>query len=258
MTVATPAERLLQELGVTEPNEIDVNAIAWHCGAEVIYRPLDGCEAQIIGVGERAKLIVNECSPVNRRRFSVGHELGHWHYHHGESLLCRAIDITDQKINRVSGQERVANVYAADLLLPGYIFQPIANQYSRITIEAVEELANLFNTSLTATAIRLAEVGSDMILLICYGRNGRKWFVRGPDVPERWFPPEEIGTYSSALEILFGKKRKSSPDLVDASIWFDWQGAGQVKLYEQSIKIGNNEILTLLVFKDGEMLKFEM
>ena len=44
----TQAERLLQELGVTEPGEIDLEAIAYHVNARVRYRPLDGCEARIV------------------------------------------------------------------------------------------------------------------------------------------------------------------------------------------------------------------
>ena len=45
----SPAERLLQELGVTEPDEIDLEAIAYYVNARVRYRRLDGCEARIIG-----------------------------------------------------------------------------------------------------------------------------------------------------------------------------------------------------------------
>ena len=48
-----PAERLLKELGVTDPKEIDLEAVAWTLGARVKYRPLDGCEACITGDTER-------------------------------------------------------------------------------------------------------------------------------------------------------------------------------------------------------------
>jgi hypothetical protein len=58
----TPAERLLQELGVTEPGEIDLEAIAFHLGAHVRYRTLDGCEARIIGSNDTAIITVNERS----------------------------------------------------------------------------------------------------------------------------------------------------------------------------------------------------
>lgn len=46
MTVLIAAQEVLKELGVTEPSEIDVDAIAWSLGARVKYRPLDGCEAR--------------------------------------------------------------------------------------------------------------------------------------------------------------------------------------------------------------------
>jgi len=35
--------RLLKELGITEPQEIDVEAIAQYCGATIVYERLEGC-----------------------------------------------------------------------------------------------------------------------------------------------------------------------------------------------------------------------
>lgn len=77
MTILAPAERLLRGLGITEPQEIDVEAIAWELGARIKYRPLDNCEARIIGKGDRAIITVNSRSWPRRQRFSVAHELGH-------------------------------------------------------------------------------------------------------------------------------------------------------------------------------------
>jgi hypothetical protein len=48
---ASPAERMLMGLGISEPKEIDLDAIAWTKGAVVNYRPMDGCEATIVGKG---------------------------------------------------------------------------------------------------------------------------------------------------------------------------------------------------------------
>ena len=55
MTALTAPERLLQDLGVTDPDDIDLEAIAWTMGAEVRYRPLDGCEARILGRDDRKR-----------------------------------------------------------------------------------------------------------------------------------------------------------------------------------------------------------
>ena len=43
------AEAILRRLGVTDPSEIDLEAIAWYLGARVRYRPLSACEARIVG-----------------------------------------------------------------------------------------------------------------------------------------------------------------------------------------------------------------
>lgn len=95
MTRLRPAELLLQELGITEPREIDLEAIAWTQGVHVRYRPLDGCEARIIGCGDRAIITVNDRSSARRQRFSIGHELGHWKWHRGRILVCRADEIEE-------------------------------------------------------------------------------------------------------------------------------------------------------------------
>ena len=91
--VLTAAERILQSLGVTDPQEIDLEAIAWTQGVVVNYRPLDGCEARIIGSSRKAVISINSRSPERRRRFSLAHELGHWHHHRGRVLFCGKDDI---------------------------------------------------------------------------------------------------------------------------------------------------------------------
>ena len=81
--MTSPAEETLRELGVTDPKDIDIEAIAWCLGARVTYRPLDRCEARITGNGDQAIITVNSRSPWRRRRYSVAHELGHWKYDRG-------------------------------------------------------------------------------------------------------------------------------------------------------------------------------
>ena len=187
MISLSPAECVLQELGITDPREIDLEAIAWHLGVRVKVCALDGCEARITGHGGRAIVRVDRSSHPRRRRFSIGHELGHWRHHRGRLLVCRSEDIG----NRTPGAatiERVADAYAADLLMPRYLFIPIARQYSRLDFRTVREISDLFETSRPATAIRLVEDKHSPVLLVCHGHEGRKWFARSPEIPNRWFP----------------------------------------------------------------------
>ena len=125
----SPAEILLQDLGVTEPSEIDLEAIAFHVNARVRYRPLDGCEARIIGRADQAIITVNQHSQHRRKRFSITHELGHWHHHRGKCLSCR---VEAYRPRRTASPERTADGYAAHLLMPNYLFRAMARDHKKL------------------------------------------------------------------------------------------------------------------------------
>jgi hypothetical protein len=253
VTRLTPAERLLQELGITEPGEIDLEAIAFHLGARVRYRKLEGCEARIIGCNDTAIITVGKDCSDRRKRFSLAHEIGHWSHHKGQTLVCRVEESAPQ--GKMS-PERVANNYAADLLMPRYLFSPTARVYPKLNFQTVNEIADIFHTSRKATALRLVEGAHSPALLVCHSSKGREWFARGPDVPSRWFPRNDIDADSFAFSVLYGNKPNDPvPRKIDADAWFDRRDAGKFTIYEQTVRSGTDEILTLLLISDPEMLE---
>lgn len=170
------AEKLLEHLGISRPEEIDVEAIAAFCGAIVRYEVLKSSEARIVGFGDKAIITVNGSSSRGHQRFSVGHELGHWLLDRGRvAFEC------DTKVMAAewtgNSRERLANRYAADLLLPTWMFCPRVRS-KPITFATVEELASVFEMSLTATAIRLVEHGPLPAMVVCWeagmGRTKRR------------------------------------------------------------------------------------
>lgn len=248
----TQAERLLQDLGVTEPGEIDLEAIAYHVNARVRFRPLDGCEARIVGSGDKAIIAVNENSIRSRKRFSIAHELGHWRNHRGQCLVCRAEDYSP---SHALAPERVANAYAADLLMPNYLFRPIARQFGKLNFKAISSISDIFETSKTATAFRLMSSDHSPSLIVCHGRNGRKWFVSAPSVPSKWFPRNDLDAESFAMRVLFGSgPEDSSPRKIGADAWFDRREAERFEVHEQTIRTGSDEILTPILISDLAML----
>lgn len=255
MSRLTQPEQILRSLGVSDPREIDLEAIAFHLGiVRVKYRQLDGCEAQIVGLGDRAIITVDERQPRPRQRFSIGHEIGHWRYHRGRPLFCEAADLADH--SHAHGFEQTANRFAANLLLPGYLLTPIARQFPKLTAKAVRETATVFEASLRATAIRLVEAGHCPAMLICHGVKGRKWFVRGPGVPDRWFPQDQLHADSYAFDILHGPgDEQPAPRKIGADAWFDRREADKYEVQEQSFSVGQGEILTILNFIDCDMLE---
>ena len=253
MRQLTPAEQLLQYLGVTKPAEIDLEAIAHHVNVTIRHGPLDGCEARIIGNADKAIITVNQRSHFRRNRFSIAHELGHWHYHRGQCLVCR---LKENRTYQGSSPERVADCYAADLLMPRYLFGPMASDFVRLSFNDILILAQTFNTSKTATAFRLVEGDYLPAMLICHGLAGRKWFVRAPSVPSSWFPQKRLDAKSSAFDIQFCRAPESPmPQKICADAWFDRLDAGRFEIWEQTIRAGPGTTLTLLVFTDDTMLE---
>ena len=169
-----PAD-LLRALGVSAPQDIDIEAIALECGATVAYEPLRGCEARILGHGDRAFITVRGDVSRGRQRFSAAHELGHWMRDRGKGLasLC---GMKEMSVWGHGGKERerLANRYAAELLLPRYLFQLDAKE-QEMTLAVAYLLADRYQVSRTAAAIRLVELGSFPAMIVCCDRrSGRR------------------------------------------------------------------------------------
>jgi len=245
-------DAILEELGVREPADLKIEAIAEYCGATIIYAPLEGTEARILGYGDRAIITVNSAAPRGRQRFSGGHELGHW--------MCDrrkiAFACTDRTFTREwsdDNPERRANQYSAELLLPQRMFSAHAKN-REMTFATVRQMAEMFQTSLTATAIRLVEFGSFPAMVVCSEAERRRWFKRGPDVPGVLWPHERVSPMTMAYEVLKGQATSPGPTDVSADAWFEHRDARRYAIREDSIRITDDLVLTLLWWKDESQL----
>ncbi len=252
MTVPSPFKapaQLFSELGIAAPAQIDIEAIAQHCGATVVYEPLVGSEAYILGHHDRAIITVNSTASRGRQRFSAAHELGHWMRDRGTaSFACEKRKMFLEW--RQEDSERLANVYAVDLLLPEPMFLPRAKAKD-VTFDTVRGLASEFGTSLTATAICLVKLGSFPSILV-YSEEGRKkWAVSGPDLFLRL--RDEPGPNSIAYELLRGSECADRPSDVYADEWVEHRHADRYSVREHSIRSGRG-VLTLLWWKDERLL----
>lgn len=244
--------KLLHELGITGPEEIDVEAIAQYCGATVLYQPLSGCDARIVGYEDRAIIRVESSARRSRQRFSAAHELGHWMRDRRKiAFACEELDFAIEWAS--DNPERRANEFAADLLLPQEFFEPSAKD-REITFTTAYDLAKDFQTSLTATAIRLVTLGSFPAVITCYGRHGRRWFRRSEDVPSAFWPRDDPGKETIAHTLLSGSAWTEGPTEVYASEWFDLEDAHRYGIVENSVKITSDLVLSLLWWKNERQL----
>ena len=240
------AEILLQSLGVEKASEIDLEAVAWSVGVIGIkVRPLDGCEARIAGHAGRAIISVKQGVRETRQRFSICHELGHWHHHRGQLLYCKSEDMHQREI--ANAKEGAANRYASDMLLPPYLLRPRLEGCTKVDLAMVETIANEFRASFTATAIKLAQMVSTPTMIVCHNQHGRRWHVQGPKVPREWFPRSDLDTRSLAFHALFEKGREQrAPRKIKANAWFERFDAERYEIIEQSFRPEDSMVVTIL------------
>jgi uncharacterized protein DUF955 len=187
-----------------------------------------------------------------RKRFSLGHEIGHWHHHRGRVLFCGAKEIGNPAHDALN-PEYQADQFASDLILPNYLFRPRITKLKKITLAAVREIGDEFQASLTATLIKLVTSDCFPVLIVCHDRTRRRWFRRAPMVPGWWFPRDDLDADSFAFEMLFkGTSESAFPRKVGADAWFEFRNCDRYEVQEQSFLLPNDEVLTLLILpKEG-------
>jgi len=237
---------LLQELGITTPEEIQLEAIAQHCRATIVYRRTVGCEARVLGYGDRAIITVNDAAQPERRRFSAAHELGHWMWDRGTIALNCSEDTLDGEWSAET-IERRANRYAADLLLPDFMVQPIV-QDCDISFAMVKHLADQFRTSFTATAIRLVELGSFPAMLICSEAGKRRWFFRSALVPPDYWPYTEPRLGTATFDVLRRSYEEGLVRNLTGENWIGHPAARQQQIHEEAIRLTPHLVLSLLTW----------
>jgi len=102
-------------------------------------------------------------------RFTVAHELGHYFMDgHVSHLFANGETLHQSQSGFLSSDayEREADAFAAGLLMPKVLFQRAIDDAGE-GINAIEQLASRYGTSLTATAIRLAKLSTEPIAVLC-------------------------------------------------------------------------------------------
>jgi hypothetical protein len=242
----TKAELILHGYGIDHPSQIDLEAIAYDQGASVRYRELEGCEARLVAGPERAIITVNAHGHSRRQRFSIGHELGHWVENHGlGGFACAKEDISPQD-QRAKGVEAEANGFASQLILPSYLFEPLAARKS-ITLDTADALAQEFNASLSATAIKLMKSASVPAAVLCHNPGGLAWSMKNRLFPENAWIPKELHQDADAFELLFASTGgKSRIRAYPADQWLSWREAPWHNVRAQSVKLPNNLVLSTI------------
>lgn len=247
------AEALIARYGIGDPRDLDVEAIAFDVDMEIEYRSLAGCEATLVGVGDRAIATIKPSSSRGRERFSIGHELGHWLLHRGRSFRCR-VDDPDDNLASDRELEQAADRFAAHLLMPAPLFQPAVKALGQPGFRQLEDLAGHFDTSVLATCVRLADIDTLPVILACYTEQRRRWFRAAPHVPRRWWPVKQLDEDSFAYDLLRNGGKPAVARKQPAEVWFENDDAENFEVVEHCIAYKGGEVLVLIYLTSPMMM----
>jgi Zn-dependent peptidase ImmA (M78 family) len=146
---------------------VDVQGIILALGIEYVEEPRpDSMSGLIERYGDGYRIVVNSGHSRVRRRFTAGHELGHYVYHRDligdgiyDDAAYRATDLSGRYRNPqiLLEHETQANRFASVVLMPSELIHRLQHERQLIMDNPrdVKELARLLDVSEQALRIRL-------------------------------------------------------------------------------------------------------
>lgn len=253
------ADRILDKLGINWPEDLELlEAIAWERGALVRHDKLDGAEARLTVMGRRAVITIStSVQNPHRQRFNIAHELGHleMHRYQTNSSIC-----TSQDLNRWDNRDKnnvlelQANEFAAAFLLPQRFFAGLC-QAEPPSLDFISQLADKFNVSLTAAALRYLLFCGEPCAVVFSQDNHIRWFHSSREFEKMELFVDvrsRLDRASLAAPFFQGQTIQRRQKSVPAAAWLSGERYGdEVTIKEHSWPMpGYKAVLTLLWVDD--------
>jgi hypothetical protein len=193
------------------------------------------------------RICVNRNDRIERRRFTVCHEIGHI------VLGLKSEHKTEPWTAGRPLAERLCDLFAAELLLPGKLFEPAAED-TPVSLAGIDALARQFEASVTATGSRYADSVSTPCAFVLSHQGKVVYASRSKALKDAnafiarhlELPTGSISARSRAGDVL-------SAGQSDAADWFsNWERGGT--LVEEARHLAQwDQTLTLIWFESGEL-----
>jgi Zn-dependent peptidase ImmA (M78 family) len=225
------------------PVPIDTWALALDIAAITALKT-EGFEGGLMTFPDRSSgtILVNENAGPRRRRFTIGHELGHfllpWHTpRSGQGFLCSSKDMAVFQAkpggDRYIEMEAQANRFSAGILMPAVPFRADLRANRHFEAGHIVELSDRYNVSKEAAARRCVDLYDDTIAVV-FSRNGvvvRAY--RGKDFPFLNFAVTAslpAGSIAKRANLAVGQLSEWGEALA-----YHWVKGARGTVYEQSI-----------------------
>ena len=166
-TINKLIDELLEECQITE-RPVDVEKIAKFLKIIVVkraYKDKGPLSAMLVRSQNKVIIGVNEKHNIQKQRFSIAHEIGHFFLHKGEELIVDkdfVINFRHYKTNNSEYlKEKDANYFASCLLVPDKFLIDDLKSYEidvlkqKTFVEVAKDLHKKYNVSLPAMQLRI-------------------------------------------------------------------------------------------------------
>lgn len=206
----------------------------------------EGC---LITDGNTGGILINTAVRLaQRRRFTFGHEVGHYVLH---KTLGVFRDTAAELSDYATIQEMEANLFSSALLMPQEDLLRYATPSAMPTFDVAGEVAKIFDVSLQAALIRMIR-DSDYACAFIASRAGRIQFMVGSPYWEGYLAKgEPLPPRSVAVELYKEMGQGSEPRtrVTPKAIWFDGKGDDTNDVMESSLLLNEERVYSILITK---------
>lgn len=245
------AEELIDKYCIESHCELNLEEI---CNAEGLFIEeveLNGLLGTIIYENDYGLILVNKnISNSGMKRFTIAHEMGHFFQSKNSEINrhgCSYDSLGNYYENK--NHEAEANRFATEFLMHKPWFSKFIKN-TPVCMELIKQISEEFQVSITAAAIRYAEIGQYPIAVIMSKDNLVQWSFINDYFQCKYLP---VGTpvpkESNAWDYFKGNDMSKEEDLIQAKNWFrgDFRCKQSTYFYEQSISIPvTDSVLTIL------------
>lgn len=161
------AEKLIEVLNLEIPIPIEkVPSMLGGKLKECRESDMNNMEAMIQKSGKESFIIyISDSKPINRKRFSIAHELGHLFLHMGYLIRPELWEQEDEYKDSIyyrygyNKEELEANEFAGAFLMPEKKFRAVAKQHLEKGYYDLEAISTYFKVSTEAVKIRGRQLG---------------------------------------------------------------------------------------------------
>lgn len=208
-----------------------------------------------------AAILVRAGVIETRRRFTIGHELGHYlmplHFPSADGFRCSKEDMRREEGLGLTGKpmwEAQANAFASELLMPTTEYRLRLRKAGGPSLESLVLLSEVFGVSKLACAMTLMRIGDDTTAFVVSQRGVIRRIFRNSDFPfislqnGMPLPKGSFASQSGAAE-----NSVSDCEPIDPCHWLS-KDINELELFEQTLFQEDGWALTMLTaeFADDE------